>query len=135
VAELSITAANVISSGNNSSGIAGATITAGQAVYKDSTDSNKLKLCLATGTAAQAACVGIALNGSADGQPFDYITAGSLVPGATVAAGTIYTTGSTAGGIDTSTTAASSDRLTILGVGTATNAIKVSLVLSGVQKA
>lgn len=65
-------------------GIAGADITAGMAVYKDSTDSDKLK---PAGASAQASSVvvGIAICTSYDDQPVTYLPSGSLVLGAAAA--------------------------------------------------
>ena len=69
MADLTITAANVaLESGTQATGTAGATITQGQPLYKDSTDSNHLKPTDAD-VAASAACVGIALSAASDGQP------------------------------------------------------------------
>ena len=56
MAAISITAANVLASGGTKRqvGTAGATITAGQVLYKDATHSNSLKLADADSTAATA---------------------------------------------------------------------------------
>ncbi len=50
MADLSITAANVLRGSNArvETGIFGATVTAGQVVYRDASDNNKFKLVLAT---------------------------------------------------------------------------------------
>jgi hypothetical protein len=90
--DLTITPANVVPGANakTASGTAGATITAGQAVYLDTTDM-KLKLADANGTAAQARVVGIALHGASNNQPLTYVyDDDDYTPGATVANGTLY---------------------------------------------
>lgn len=136
MAVLSITAANVSVSSPlaQQQGVAGATITAGQSLYKDSTDSDKLKLADADAQAS-AACVGVSLNGGASGQQISYIKSGSYNPGTTVEAGIVYSVSSTAGGIWTATQVVSGDFSTIIGIGTATNAIQVDLNISGVAVA
>lgn len=100
MADLSITAANVLKStdAQTEEGIAGATITAGQAVYKDSSDSDKLKLADADAVAS-AAGVGIALHGAAAGQPLRYQKGGIITPGATLTKGEHYFVSTTAGGL------------------------------------
>lgn len=69
--EYTCTAASVLASASATTvaGTFGATITAGQAVYKDTAD-NKWKLADSnSATTAARTAQGIALNGGADGQP------------------------------------------------------------------
>ena len=136
MAVISVTPANVTVSAPlaNKVGVAGATITAGQSLYSDSTDSNKLKLADAD-VQATAVCVGVSLNGAASGQPVSYVSAGSLTVGGGVVAGTIYVVSTTPGGIGTATDPAQGDFISIIGIGTATNAILVNLNISGVAEA
>lgn len=54
------------------SGVAGATITAGQTLYIDTADSNKLKLADSDGTSPANVIAGIALHGASAGQPIQY---------------------------------------------------------------
>ena len=77
--DLSITAANVApsSGAQYADGTAGATITAGQAVYLD-TSANTYKLADCDATAATAVIAGIALNGASSGQPIKIQTAGTI---------------------------------------------------------
>ena len=102
MADLTITAASVarvVAGGLTQTGTAGATITAGQTLYLDA-GTNTLKLCHASTSAATAACVGIALDGAASGQPVTYQTAGNITIGATIVIGaTYYTSVNNAGGI------------------------------------
>lgn len=109
MADITVTAANVLkgANGKTRTGTAGATITAGQALYEDSADSFKLKLADADLSAAGSNCVGIALHGAANGQPLTYVfedddfTPGatlSLALGAGATAG-VYVLSATAGGI------------------------------------
>ena len=107
MADLSVTAASVLKSANGKvkTGIAGATITAGQALYEDSTDSYKLKLADSDASAAASNVVGIALHGAASGQPLDYCYYDpSFTPGATLSNSItgftgVYVLSDTAGGI------------------------------------
>lgn len=101
-ADLSVTAASVLASATalTGAGTAGATITAGQTLYIDASDSNKLKLADANASAATATVVGIALNGAASGQPVRYVYEDStFTPGATLTVGEVYILSATAGGL------------------------------------
>ena len=113
------------------SGTAGATITAGQAIYLDSSTST-LKLCDADASVTAAACVGVALHASLSGQPLQYLTGGQITIGATVAIGTIYVAAATAGGIAPSTDLASGWFTAIIGIATTAAIITVSLNVGGV---
>lgn len=101
MADLSVTAGSVLfSSGQRVSDYnAGASVTAGQCVYLDSSTST-LKLAQADGTAAEAAAVGIALHAAGSGQPLSYAATGSTINiGATTAKTTTYLVSGTAGGV------------------------------------
>lgn len=100
-ADVSVTAANVVpgSRARIVTGIAGATITAGQTLYLDSSTST-YKLADANASAATAAVVGIAVSGAASGQ---YVSVNveddDFTPGFTLTTGTVYVLSATAGGI------------------------------------
>lgn len=99
--DITITAGNVKPGANaiTTQGVAGATITAGQVVYRDPA-TGKFKLTDSdSGTAADKDALGIALHGASDGQPLVVQTAGDITIGATLTAGTAYYASSTAGGI------------------------------------
>lgn len=117
------------------SGNAGATITAGQLVYKDS---NSLwQLSDANGAAAAKTIGGVALHASLSGQPLAVLQSGPITIGATVAVGAIYGLSATAGGIAVYGNAGpASDLVTgmttcILGVATTTAIIQVQIMNSG----
>lgn len=133
---LSITASQVQpgSTAVVKSGTAGATITAGDAVYLDSSD-NKLKLADADNSAATAAARGIALNGGADGQPIDYQDAQSITlgAGASMTVGEIYCVGTTPGDIIPEGDLGSNDYVTVLGVATSASVLKLCINASGAQ--
>lgn len=102
MANLSVTAASVLASATalTGAGIAGATITAGQPIYKDTADSNKLKLADANASAATAVVEGIALNGAATGQPVSFVYQDDVfTPGGTLVVGETYVVSATAGSL------------------------------------
>lgn len=121
MADISVTAGNVVTVSDPENTItreynAGATITAGQALYFD-TATNKWKLAdCDSGTAAVRDLKGIALNGASDGQPLAVQTAGLINLGATLAVGTIYTLSATAGGIAPAADLSTGEYTVILGV-------------------
>ena len=134
MADLTVTAANVVAgaSASTETGIAGATITAGQAVYKDPAD-NKFKLADAnSGTAEARAFYGIALNNAANGQPITILTAGDYNPGVAVTVGAVYVLSSTPGGIAPVGDLASGWYVTVIGVGTTASNIRVRPNVLGV---
>lgn len=121
MADLTVTAASVLfTSGTKETGVAGATVTAGQALYLDSA-TNTLKLAVAT-SAAPADAVGIALHAAGSGQPVTYAKHGSLINiGATTAKTTTYmVSAAAAGGIAAQADLASTNKIVRLGYATAT---------------
>jgi len=103
MAAISITAASVLPSSTATidQGVAGATITQGQALYIDTSDSNKLKLADANGTAPANTFAGIAVNAASSGQKITYCSKdlGGFTVGGTVAVGDDVWLSGTAGGI------------------------------------
>ena len=135
MADLAVTAANVVrgTGAKVETGIAGAVITAGQAVYKDAADSDRFKLADAdSGTAAVRTTRGIALNGAAVNQPLAVQLEGRIVIGAAVAVGTIYVQSDVPGAIRPAADNGSGDYVTILGVGVSTSEIDLFIRPSGV---
>lgn len=102
MADISITASAVVpsSSATIASGKAGEAINAGQLVYKDATDSNKIKLADAN-SAAKVGVIGMAINSAgAAGQYVTYVTKDpELTIGGTRTVGAIYILSATAGGV------------------------------------
>lgn len=135
MADLSITAASVMPGTNaiTEKLIAGAAITAGQTLYKDASDSNKMKLFDAdSATAAARAFYGIALNSAASGQPVVVLTSGLITIGATTAVGVAYYASDTPGGICPFADLEAGDYPTIIGIGYSTTQIKVQPIAAGV---
>jgi hypothetical protein len=134
MASLTITAANVIAGSNASieHGRAGATITAGQVVYRDSAD-GKYKIADAdSATAAARDPRGIALNGASDGQPLAIIRAGDVTIGATMTAGLAYYLSPTPGEIGVVADVLSGDDPIIIGQAKSTTVLTVKISDPGV---
>lgn len=134
MADVSVTAASVVKTDDTgvSQGIAGGTVTAGQPLYKDSTDSNKLKPAIATGVATSTV-VGIALHGASTDQPLQYATRGNLTFNAAFTVGTTYVlSASAAGGIAPVTDLTSGNYPTTLGIATTTSNLKLGVNASGI---
>lgn len=136
MADLTITAANVLKSAaaGQTSGVAGASITQGQLVYVDTSDSNKLKLADAD-VSASSFVAGVALTAAAAGQPIVYLTRGVYTVGATVAVGTAYYVSTTSGAICLESDLSSGDFATFIGFGVSTTQIDFQPLPSGVAKA
>ena len=135
MAAISITAANVLTSstGQVSVGTAGATITAGQSVYIDTSDSNKIKLADANGTAPANTFAGIALNAASSGQPVSYCTndnAGFTI-GATVVAGDTIWLSQTPGGLTKTIGDLSGGIAIVVGVMLTTTTMNLTPVVGG----
>lgn len=138
MADVSVTATSVARITGSGAGVdtvidlgyAGATITAGQTVYKDT--NGVYQLADANLSAIAAAVTGISLNGAASGQPVAVAIGGTLTPGFTVTIGTIYVLSATAGGIAPSTDLASGWRTGIIGVGLTVSTLGLVLYRSGV---
>lgn len=137
MSDISVTAGSVLkyTGATTENGTAGETVTAGQLVYKNSSQSNKFYKAQHDGTSSEATLYGIALNGASDGQPLQVQTAGDVNPGGTVAVGTIYCVSATAGGIAPSADVSTGDYMSIFGVGTTSSKIHLHIYNSGVQGA
>jgi len=134
MASLSITAANVLagSGATIERGTAGATITAGQVVYRDSAD-GKYKLADADSATAEARNPrGIALNGASNGQPLAIVRAGDVTIGATMTVGLAYYLSPTAGEIGVVADVLSGDDPIILGQAKSTTVLTVKISDPGV---
>jgi hypothetical protein len=133
-ADLVITPANVLAATSPTpifvDGIAGATITAGQAAYKDSTD-GRIKLADCDDTAAKAEVVGVAVNGAANGQPIRLQTQGKLNLGATLVPGALLVLSATAGGIAPAEDLAAGHRVTLIGIAVSANQCLLKITPTG----
>lgn len=133
MADLSITAANVVprAGAKIANGTAGATITAGQVVYLDTSD-NKYKLAdNNSATAAVRSPAGVAVNSASDGQPLAVQTGGLLTIGAAVTAGVAYYLSDTPGGICPVADLLTGEYPTIIGIATTAAILKIDIQESG----
>lgn len=131
MADITVTAANVIGYGPTSKRNAGETITAGDLVIVASDGGLEVA---SDDSAANAAVVGVALNGGAAGQPVVYQTSGNVNPGGTVAVGKVYVA-STDGGFAPVDDIAGTEYITVVGVGITASLIKLGINQSGVAAA
>lgn len=136
MADLVVTAANVVagSGAKKVTGTAGATITAGQVVYFDTTDSKYKLADTDSATAAVRSPAGIALNGAANNQPLTVLTAGPVTIGATVAVGDVYYLSGNAGGLAPAADLAAGDYPCIIGICTSTSVLDVKIHEAGAVK-
>ncbi len=137
MADIVVTAANVLTAAGATikRHTAGAAITAGEVVYKDTAASNVVKLADADLSDAAAVVEGIAINDCASGQEVDVCTAGNINPGGTVVLGEVYMASGNAGGIAPVGDFGTGDRASIIGVGTSTSNIILRIFNSGITRA
>jgi hypothetical protein len=135
MADYSVTAASVVKTTNTaiSEGIAGGTITAGMAVYIDTTDSSKLKACDAD-VAATSVAAGIALHGAANGQPLKYATGGNLTFNTAFTTGDVVCVSTTPGGLAPYGDLAAGDFITVMGIATSTSNLRLQINASETAK-
>lgn len=122
MADLTITAGSVVAASGASieRGIAGETITAGQALYLKSSDS-KLWKAQSDGTTEESTVIGIALNGGSVNQSITYAVDGTVNIGATTAKTTVYVLSAAAGGICPQADLVSTNKIVYIGYATATD--------------
>ncbi|MDI7864088.1 hypothetical protein MRS76_19245 [Rhizobiaceae bacterium n13] len=132
MADITITAANVKqgANANVTDGIAGATITAGQAVHKSATTG---KYILSDNDGANLKQVdGIALHAASDGQPLKVQTGGDITIGATITAGTAYYLSGTPGGICPVADVTTGDDVILIGLAKSTTVLTLRITDTGV---
>ena len=138
MAALTITASQVIAGADADfyQGLAGETITAGKSCYLDEL-TNRIRLADANGSLETAEVKGIALNAASNGQALRLQTGGTITLGAGAAPvlSTIYIVGATAGDIAPAADLGSGWYTSVLGVGGASNTLKMKIHNSHSQKA
>lgn len=134
MADLSITAASVTPGSDSVSetGYLGETVTAGQPIYKSSSDGLWYKADNNSATAAARTPGGIAMNGGAVGQPVRVHKSGDLNMGSILTAGVAYYLSDTAGGICPVADLASGEYPCFIGIAKSTSVLKVNITPSGV---
>lgn len=135
MADLTITAASVVkgSGAGVDYGTAGATITAGQAVYKDSATAKYQLADSDSATAAVRDPGGIALNGAANNQPLAVLTSGPVTIGATLTPGVAYYLSNTPGGICPVADVGAGEYSVVIGMATSASVLDVDIQASGVS--
>ena len=129
MADLSITAANVVAGANSvaKTGTAGEAVTAGQPVYQSSTTKKGMKADSNSGTAEARRAKGIALNGAALNQPLFIHTSGDFTIGATLTAGTAYYLSDTPGGICPLADVGGGEAVCMVGIAKSTSVLAVAI--------
>jgi hypothetical protein len=129
MADLTITAANVVAGSNASkeSGTAGEAITAGQAVYKDSTTGKYMKADSNSATAEARQARGIALHAASNNQPLTIQKGGDITIGATLTAGVAYYLSDTAGGICPVADVGSGEYVCLLGIAKSASVLAIGI--------
>lgn len=133
MADISITAANVVAGSNSTreQGTAGAAITAGQWVYRDA--NGKYQLADSnSGTALARTPRGVALNNAAANQPLTIAKGGDVTIGGTLTAGVAYYLSDTPGGMCPVADVGSGEYSCILGIASSASVLKIDIQASGV---
>lgn len=113
----------------------GATISAGQTVYLDSSD-NKYKLADANLSAAAATIRGVAITPGVDGgYGYVAINGNIILVGTTMAVGETYYVGQTAGSIVPDADLTTNDYVSRVGTASSTTQIALSISATGIQHA
>lgn len=138
MSDVSITAANVVpaSDAQIGTGIAGATITAGQSIQLEASSGTwKLASAATTAILAGSGGVAVAVSGASAGQPVSYIQSGTTAIGGTVVKTGIYVVSPTnPGGIAPIADLGSGNYLSILGYATTTGILAITRNATGVTK-
>lgn len=134
--DIAITASQVLPGTDGATfeqGTAGGTITAGQPVYIDTGDSNKVKAADANAATPAFTVAGIALHAALAGQPIRYQTSGpiTLGAGAAMTVGGVYVLSATAGGIAPVADLATGMYASVLGVATTAAILALKIHNSG----
>lgn len=133
--DLTITPASVIAGAGAvlENGTAGATITAGQAVYLDTATTGKYQLAdCDSATAAARVARGIALNGASAGQPLQIAKSGPVTIGATLTPGVTYCLSATPGGVAPAADITTGDYPCILGLAASASVLNLDIQSAGV---
>lgn len=132
--DISITAANVVAGSNSTreGGIAGETITAGQAVYLASGTKKWMKADNNAATEEARRAKGVALNGASLNQPIDVHTFGDITIGATLTAGSAYYLSDTPGGLCLIADIGTGEYVCQLGIAKSTTVLAVDIQYPGV---
>ena len=106
---------------------AGTDCSAGNVLYKDTTDSNKYKPANAT-TAAASILAAVALTGATDGESMAIVTSGDVDVGGTLEPGMWYTNSTVAGNIKPCIDITGAYYFSMLGRATAADKLSLAIV-------
>lgn len=123
MADLSITATAVVAASDaqiDYGSVLGETVTAGQALYKDSTTGKWMKADANAGSAEARQATHMALNGGAVNQPCAALKRGDVTLNAVLTAGLAYYLSDTAGGICPVADIGSGEYVVLLGLAKST---------------
>lgn len=134
MADVSITAANVLPGAGavTENGVAGETITAGQAIYKDATG-NWMKADADSATALARDARAIALTGSSLGQPITVQRSGDITIGGTLTGGLPYFLSNTPGGVCLIADVGTGEYYDVIGIAKSATVMKLLFGYSGVS--
>lgn len=133
MADIAITPANVIAGSDvvKETGIAGASILAGQVVYKEAATGQFKLTDTDSATVEAKSAYGIALNPALTGQPLTVATSGAVAIGGTLVAGVAYYASNTPGGVCPVADLAT-EHVVFLGLSSTTTNLNVRIINSGV---
>lgn len=136
MADVSITAANVLAGSNASSenGVAGEAIAQGKVVYKSSTTGKWMLADNNSGTAEANIAGGIALTAAAVNQPVIVQRSGDITVGGSLTAGATYFLSDTPGGICPDADVGSGENVCQLGVAKSATVLALAIQNPGVTR-
>jgi len=131
---IAITAGSVVatSGATRDAGIAAEAITAGQAIYVNTTTNRVMLADTNSATAEARLAKGIALNGASAEQPVTYIKEGDLTVNAVLTKGISYYLGGAGGAIVPVADLTTGDYTCILGIAKSTTVLAVKIQSAGV---
>jgi hypothetical protein len=138
MADITLTPANVVAGAGvpTKTGVAGATIAAGDIVYLDTATTGKWQLADSDAASAEArgqtGNIGVALNSAALNQPIVVQTEGRVTLGAVLTAGITYYLSDTPGKLCPVADITGGDYYTIVGIAASTTVLIVDFQYSGV---
>lgn len=135
MADIAITAANVVISGTGqgrASGTAGETIAAGKWVYLDPTTKKWQLADSNSATAAARHAGGVASNSASLNQPINVITSGAVTIGGTLTANIPYFLSDTPGGLCPIADVGAGEYLCQLGLAISTTVLQIDIQFTGV---
>ncbi|MEY9629875.1 hypothetical protein [Sinorhizobium fredii] len=135
MADLVLTASAILAGSNSASlhGTAGETITAGKAVYQNTSTKKWMLADSNSATAAARQAGGIALNGASDGQPISVHKSGDLTVGAVLTAGQAIYLSDTAGGLCPLADVGAGEYVCLIGLAKSTSVLAVDIQFPGVS--